>query len=349
MFSHLFWPYNKYLRPEFFPEWICYASVKIFVFWKALWARSVFWITATNPWFPLGGLYPTSKWEVLKHLPQQYVPQTIRIQADQFTKEAIVQVIEQHKLSFPCVIKPDNGLRWLGVEIFHTQKVFDQKIDVYIQHNQRRWAWLIQDFVQEPQEFGIFYVRMPHEERGRITWIVKKEFLSLTGDGVSTVKQLVHRHPRARYHLPLLTEQYADVWQDIMPSWERMEIVEIGTHSRWSTFVDVSDMASQALVDIFDELSKQVPGFFYGRYDVRTKDMEALLHGNYSIMEINPTYGEPTWMYDPSYSFWQQQAILLQHRSLMYTIAMQNHQTWVPFASFDQWREAHKQYIARKG
>lgn len=57
-------------------------------------------------------------------------------------------------------------------------------------------------------------------------------------------------------------------------------------------------------------------------------------------MEINPTYGEPTWMYDPDYSFYKQQSILLKHRSLQYDVAVQNHENGVPYATFAEFKEA---------
>jgi hypothetical protein len=37
-------------------------------------------------------------------------------------------------------------------------------------------------------EVGIFYVRYPNEEKGKITGIVSKEFLIVTGNGVAKWK-----------------------------------------------------------------------------------------------------------------------------------------------------------------
>jgi hypothetical protein len=42
-------------------------------------------------------------------------------------------------------------------------------------------------------EIGVFYVRYPNEKQGRITGIVAKEFLIVTGDGVSTIAQLLKK------------------------------------------------------------------------------------------------------------------------------------------------------------
>jgi hypothetical protein len=40
---------------------------------------------------------------------------------------------------------------------------------------------------------GIFYVRYPNEEKGKITGIVSKEFLIVTGNGVATVEELIKK------------------------------------------------------------------------------------------------------------------------------------------------------------
>jgi len=69
---------------------------------------------------------------------------------------------------------------------------------------------LIQEFLTEPLEFGIFYYRMPSEENGHITGIVEKKFMFLHGDGKSTFEQLVYYHPRAKYYYHQMKEDYKD-------------------------------------------------------------------------------------------------------------------------------------------
>jgi hypothetical protein len=49
-------------------------------------------------------------------------------------------------------------------------------------------------------------------------------------------------------------------------------------------------------------------------------------------------------MYDPSYNFFTQQKILLQHWSIMYTIAKNNHSKGVAYATYEEWKQAKKEY-----
>lgn len=344
MFKHLFWSYNKNLRPEFFPWWLCYLSVKIY--WARKWITwdHLLWFTRTNPGFPLGGLYPSGKWEILEQLPAQYVPKTVYINQEDFAVSTIQAKLKEADLWFPCIVKPDNGLRGLWIQIFHTSAELDLKLAWYIDENKRRWAWLFQEFVTYPLELWIFYIRKPHEQNGIITWIVEKEFLSIEWDGVSTVEQLVHRHPRAKFHFKLLSDQFASQRNTVLDTWDVLDIVEIWTHSRWSTFLDRSEYVSDALVTLIDDLAKQVDWFYYWRFDIRAESLEWLLDGRFKVMEINPTYGEPTWMYDPDYSFVQQQKILLSHRSRMYEVAKQNKSLGIKAATIEDRKATSKQY-----
>ncbi len=61
-------------------------------------------------------------------------------------------------------------------------------------------------------------------------------------------------------------------------------------------------------------------------------------------MELNLTYAEPTWMYDPSYNYRDQQRILLEHREMMHTIAMENHAQGATPASVKEWHTASKKF-----
>jgi hypothetical protein len=55
--------------------------------------------------------------------------------------------------------------------------------------------YFLQPFVVFPKEMGIFYIRYPEEEHGKITGIVEKEFLIITGNRVSTIGRLLNQTP----------------------------------------------------------------------------------------------------------------------------------------------------------
>ena len=344
MFTHVFWPYNKYLRPEFFPTRLIYLYTKSYIFWKFLRTKNPLRYTAANPWFDLWWLYPTSKYESLKYIPKKWLPLTKFIAQANFEKQYISQLIVDSGMWYPCILKPDNGVRGLGIQILHSQDEFDRVINNFVQSNKQRWDYLLQEFVSHPEEYGIMYIRMPDADTWSILGMVKKEFVSIHWDGVSTLEQLIHAHPRARYHFPLFAEQFAATWTKTLPKWEMIDVVETWTHSRGSTFLDASHLVTDELVSVIDEISQQVEWFYCGRFDAKAHDIDWLLAGEFKIMELNMTYSEPTWMYDPSYSFVDQQQILLWYWKLVYDISIKNHALGVPYATLSERYVASSEY-----
>jgi len=60
--------------------------------------------------------------------------------------------------------------------------------------------FIVQEFVDLPLEFGVYYVRFPNEERGFVNSITAKEFLYVQGDGLKTLQELIFEKDRARLH-----------------------------------------------------------------------------------------------------------------------------------------------------
>ena len=345
MFQHLFWRYNRWLRAEFLPTRVCYISVRIYCFFKMFVLKTPLWFTATNPWFPLWGLYPSSKRDILRQLPAQRVPKSLYITSKNFSKESIIQRLQEWQMNFPLIIKPDNGLRWLGIEVFRIQQAFEDTIDAYKEKEQKWGSRLLQEFIDIPLEIWIFFIKDPKTNKWRITWMVEKEFLDIVWDWKQTFEELIHAHPRAKYHITSLEEKYHTIRTSIPPKWKIHTIVEIWSHSRWSTFRDISSKITPEITELCTEISSHIDWFYYGRYDVRTESIEALLDGKFYIIEVNPTYGEPTRMYDPSYNFITQQKILLEHWSMMYDIAKNNIAQWIPFASYKERKAAKQEFL----
>gem|GEM_PF-4756555 len=88
----------------------------------------------------------------MKQLPSEYIPDTVFIDTKSFGVESMKKKISESTLTFPMIIKPDNGLRGLGIQIFHTQAELDAKLPKYVEENERRGAWLVQKFIDYPLE-----------------------------------------------------------------------------------------------------------------------------------------------------------------------------------------------------
>jgi hypothetical protein len=187
--------------------------------------------------------------------------------------------------------------------------------------------FLIQEYVPYKNEIGIFYYRFPNEEKGHITGIVKKEFLAVTGDGISTVEQLLQKNKRAVLQLPTLRVKEKEKMKIVLQKDEELIIVPYGNHVRGAKFLDDSNLVDEELTYTIDSICKKVKGFYFGRLDIRYNDWEELKQGkNFSIIELNGSGSEPTHIYDPRHSvFWAWKEIA-KHWKILYRVSKLNHQ-----------------------
>ena len=154
-------------------------------------------------------------------------------------------------------------------------------------------------------EFGVFYVRLPGESRGRVTSITEKIFPSVTGDGRSSIRRLVLRDHRA----VCLERAYeralgAEAFDRVLAAGETAPLIEIGTHSRGAIFLDGGAHWTPALEDAIHRAATAQPGFHLGRFDVRADFLDDFRAGRFTILEFNGVTGEPTHIYDPRVSLW---------------------------------------------
>ena len=260
-----------------------------------------------------------SKKEIYDLIPPEYYPITLFFRAFTSAQDTL-QLVKQRNLKYPLIGKPDIGMKGMMVKKLETV----DELLLYTANS--KVDFLIQEFIPFEKEVGIFYYRYPNEERGHLSGIVKKEFLSVTGDGNSTVEQLLSRNKRAILQLPVLSVNEKDKMNLILKEKEELVIVPYGNHVRGAKFLDDSDLIDEELANTIDTISKKINGFYFGRLDIRYNDWEELKKGkNFSIVELNGSGSEPTHIYDPKHSiFWAWKEII-KHWKILYRISKLNH------------------------
>ena len=207
------------------------------------------------------------------------------------------------------------------------QKVDDfEQLYRYIQ--QYPIDFLIQEFLQYPEEIGVFYSRMPDEEQGQIISLTLKEFLHVVGDGQATVAQLVERNPRALLQLERLQTTYAGLLSSVPAVGQKINLGVVGNHSKGTLFINGNDQIDAALTEEFDRLARHIDGFYYGRFDIKCQSLDDLRQGkNYKIIELNGVFAEPTHIYDASrMSYFEALRTILRHWKLVQEISFRNAQ-----------------------
>jgi hypothetical protein len=186
-------------------------------------------------------------------------------------------------------------------------------------------AVLMQPFHEGPYEAGIFYYRCPGEAKGQILSITDKHFPIVEGDGRSTLRELINRHPRYRLQASLFLARHAHRLEEIPAVGEQVRLAIAGNHAQGTIFRDGGHLLTSELEARVDDIARRTPGFFIGRFDVRYRDTAAFMAGrDLAIVELNGATAESTNIYDPRRSLLGAYRVLFRQWSLVYRIGIAN-------------------------
>lgn len=318
-----------------------YLPVYFQYLFYAVKTRSFFYFNASNPTFKNGGFFLESKKEIYDLIPQKYYPKTILIQSNE-PVSAIISKIKTENIQFPLIAKPNIGLRGTAVKKINTL----EELENYVK--KANFDILIQDLIPYENEIGLFYVKLPNQP-GKITGIVAKEFMILTGNGKNTLRELIQQNLRYLFQLETLEEEYKEKLETVLKNDETINLVPYGNHCRGTKFVDASFEITPEMNGNFNEICQQIEGFHFGRMDIMFYSFADLKQGkNFQIVEINGAISEPTHMYDPKHSLlfgWKE---LTRHFHYMYLISKHNKQNGAKYLTFkegvQEFKNHHKYY-----
>jgi hypothetical protein len=310
--------------------------------WYALKERSLLYFTASNPSILTGGMMGESKYEVLQLVPESLRPKTILIKLPA-TVTRITETMQASGLSFPLIFKPDLGERgWMVRRIKN-----EQDVEAYLK--EIKIDFIMQELVELPLEFGVYYVRFPSQASGFVNSITGKEFLSIIGDGVKNLQQLILEKDRAKIQWETLRIVYVDRLAEVVPLGKKIELVSIGNHCLGTTFLNFNHLINDKLNSTFDSISKQISGVYFGRYDLRCASLQDLENGNIKIMELNGCGAEPAHIYHPGSSLIKAVGVLITHWRNLYRVSKENHERGVPYLSLQEGKKIYrrvKKYMA---
>lgn len=322
--------WKKLINWEFWPPYVLYFPVCIYI--AGLWMkfRRLTIFTAANPAIKDGGFIGESKKEILDRFNKAgcVAPYRLINQNEPIHRFAAArEFVDEHGLQFPVVVKPDTGQRGAGVKIIRTNAALKKAVESV------EYDLIIQAYVPG-KEFGVFYYRYPGQKKGHILSITTKKLLSLTGDGTRTIEELILNDKRAvclakthlkyhEYHLYEVPEQG-----------EKNRLVDFGTHARGAVFSDGSYLITDELTQSIETISRQVEGFYFGRFDIRTPSEVSLKAGqNLHIIEVNGVSSEDTSIYDHKNSFIDAQKKLIKQWRIVFEIGAENVKNGASYSS----------------
>ncbi len=311
--------------------------------WNCVRAGSFWFFTPSNPKLAFGGFEGVSKMSIYEHLPPGTYPKSRLVKAGQDFSE-VQRLISDH-YTYPFVVKPDVGRMGFMFRIIRWPE------DLKAYHEFMPVDYIIQELIEYPLEVSVFYYRFPHEQSGTITGFIRKEFLEITGDGHSTVEQLMAASPRVCFRLDEMRAKHADKLDLVLHNDETFCLSYALNLSRGCSLISLENEKDESLLRVFDELSSYSDTLFYGRYDIKCASIEDLKAGkNFSIIEYNGCGAEPHHVYGNGNTFAQACLILGRHWNILYKVARSNYHRGAEYDSFKKgWKTMSgcRRYFAR--
>ena len=314
-------------RFEFWPAPLFYLPMLAVVAGLAIRHRGLRLPLLANPGLPAGGLVGESKSAVFAAIegPERATLApfvTLRRNGSAISQLAEAEVeMWAGGLDYPVVAKPDIGCRGAGVRPVRNS----DELTAYLAEFPVGETLILQRLVAAKGEVGIFYVRAPDADRGEILSLTLKYFPQVTGDGQSTIESLVRADPRAGQVPHLYLPRLADRLDEVPASGERVPLVFAGNHCRGAIFRDGTAYVTRALIDRMDRIVDCIPGFHFGRFDVRFSDFEAFRRGeDLTIVEYNGAGAEATHIWDSRMTLRGAWASLARQYALLFAIGAAN-------------------------
>ncbi len=334
--------WRRLTRWEFWPAWIFQLPVVLHGIWLGLRHRNLTLFTAANPGIPSGGFVEESKSGILGNLAGPITPTdppspshppdppdpslaviaryaVVDLQAGSGSRLLQLEAaMQQARLHLPVVLKPDVGERGRSVAVVRT----GAQLREYLARASGRL--IVQEYVAG-EEFGVFYVRHPAHERGRVISITGKRFPVVVGDGRRRLEELILADERAVCSARSYLAANLARLDEIPAAGESVQLVEIGNHCRGAIFLDAREHLTPELESAIDAMARGFEGFFFGRFDLRAPSLEHFRAGlGLKILELNGVTSEATHIYAPGASLLAAYRTLFEQWRLAFEIGAAN-------------------------
>lgn len=286
---------------ERMPKWLICIPLTLQWLWLALRYQSLTLPTIANPAITAGGLVGEGKLEYFDGMGPIALSATAAYCAvsthKRHTAAELRQIMQGAGVGFPVIAKPDLGLCGFGV------RLLADRIELrdYLHAFPARETVVLQQYLPQEGEAGIFYIRDPQADTGRIIGLALRYFARVTGDGVHSVAQLMATDPRAQRSLRSSRHQPSYNPSYVPKPGEVVRLATIGSTRVGGLYRDGQSHITPQLTRAIDAIARDMPEFHFGRFDVRFESLPDLAAGRgFSIMEINGAGSEAIQAWDPN-------------------------------------------------
>ncbi len=291
---------------EYWPWYLIYLPVLPGLLINAIRSRSLVFFSNVNPAIDMGGFFGERKSEIYALLPEGSYPTTLLVCPGCAPGDVASRMLIAG-LRFPLIAKPDVGERGEGVQRVESEHALHAVLA------EQHAPLLLQALVPWEHEYGLMFLKDPATGRTSLLSLTGKSFLTVQGDGRSSVEALLRSTFRGRKQIARLRGYKRALLEAVPMNGERVVVEPVGNHCRGTIFLDRCERATPALEQALDRLMARTTGVHYGRLDVRAESEQALREGHFTILELNGVTSEPGHIYDPSLSIFGCWRELLRH------------------------------------
>ena len=222
---------------------------------------------------------------------------------------------------YPLVVKPDIGSCGYGVRLVHSSS----ELSDYLARFPAGQILMLQEFVPWAGEAGVYYVRMPGDDHGQIYSLGLRYYPHVVGDGHSTLRQLIKADARASRRADIHFANLKARLDEVPTQGTTIRLALVANLRMGALYRDGSAYITDSLAECFDEIARSMPEFYYGRFDVRFRTIEALKNGeDFLILEVNGAGAEATHIWDPELTISDAYRVLFEQHEILFAIAARN-------------------------
>ncbi len=313
---------------ERMPKWLICVPLVVQWLWLSLRYASATVPSAANPRITSGGLVGEGKLEYFRGmgpLARSLTAAHCPVFNDgTATQAALLQAMRQGGLAFSVVAKPDLGLCGYGVRLLPDMAA----LNAYLAAFPTGETVVLQSYLPQEGEAGIFYARDPATGEGRI--------IGRPGAAVFSARDGRRPQHRGRTRgrrsacAPHRTLAAARVPRAIVQRAGGRAAGAAGHHRfdpRRRLYRDGAALITPELthavdaVDAVDAVARDMPEFHFGRFDVRFESLRELAAGRgFTIMEINGAGSEAIEAWDPDTGVMEGFRMIFAKQRLLFAI-----------------------------
>jgi|GEM_PF-698340 len=250
--------------------------------WNSVASGKFFFYTVNNPSMHYGGAFLDRKTTLLRQLREDWIPKG-------FSHTGRLDELPEG-IEFPVIAKPDKGVTGIGIKKCRGLVELNAYLNAAGAMRVR-----IESFVDLPLEFGVMFYYHPKTKESEIS-IVEKRYPRVIGDGELTLKTLIAQAARRNRKLRVeeIHRRLINRLNKVPDEGEEIVLDYVGNGTNGSTFHEVPMVRDTKKLRAFlvEELYAQA-GICFTRMDVKATSLDALLAGDFILIEHNGVKSEP--------------------------------------------------------